>query len=181
MDDIYKDYPHNKNMKKKKKLFVLYLIILIILSILTVRLINPREIDDVSPEIKCEKEYIQKSDILWVIPKYNNKPISEDGEWCEYILSLNKTIGMHGITHERGEFSIDREQEYFEEGLNIFEECFGFKPKIFKAPQLNILEKNKILIRNNNLKIMEKYNQFSHKVYHCNNTGFFSNKIINLF
>ncbi len=40
--------------------------------------------------------------------------------------------------------------------------------------------KNKKLIKENNLKLKGKFNQLLHKVYHCGNTGKFSNKIIDL-
>lgn len=173
-----------KNKSKKTNpqtlLIIILLLISLILFILAIRLTSPREIDDISPEISCEEKYFQKADILWIIPKYNNKLISENKEWCNYILNLNKTLGMHGITHEFDEFSINRKQEYIQEGINIFEDCFGFKPEIFKAPQLKISEENKKLIIKNNLKLKEKYNQFFHKVYHCRETGMFPNKIVDL-
>jgi len=52
---------------------------------------------------------------------------------------------------------------------------------MFKSPQLKISENNKNLIKNNNMKIKGLLNQIFHKIYHCNNSGRFSNKFIDLF
>ena len=166
---------------KKTVLFALLGILTILFLLFLVRLLSPKEIDDVSPEIPCEEEYLEKSDILWIIPKFNNKSISENKTWCNYILSLNKTLGLHGVTHEFEEFNSNRNQTYLEEGIKIFEECFGFKPEMFKLPQLEISNKNKELIKNNNLKLKGEVNQIIHKVYHCGNTEKFSNKFIDFF
>ena len=163
---------------KKKILIFLLTIILLIFVLFLIRLTSPKEIDDVSPGISCDQNYLEKSTILWVIPKFNNKPISENQTWCQEILSLNKTLGLHGITHEFREFNTDRNQEYLEEGIKIFEDCFGFKPDMFKPPQLKISKENKKLIEENNLKL--NFNQIFHKVYHCENTGTFSNRVVDL-
>jgi len=165
---------------KKLQLVILLMFLILIFSFLFVRLISPREIDDVSPEIFCEKNYLEKSDILWVIPKFNNKLISENSDWCSQILSLNKTLGLHGVTHEFEEFATDRNQTYLEEGIIIFEKCFGFKPTMFKPPQLKISDGNRQLIKQNNIKPKSIFNQITHKVYHCENTGTFSNWVIDL-
>lgn len=168
-------------ISKKILMAFLAIILLLILTLFLIRLTSPREIDDVSPEIPCSLKHLEKSDILWVIPKFNNKPISENKEWCNYILSLNKTLGLHGVYHEFEEFNADRSQEYLQEGINIFEQCFGFKPEIFKPPQLKISEESKKLIKENNMKLKSKLNQLTHKVYHCNDDGRFKNWVIDLF
>ena len=161
-------------------IIILILFILVILSLFFIRQINSREIDDISPGIECSNELINNVDVLWVIPKFQNKSISEDKEWCNYILSLNKTIGMHGVTHEYNEFKINRDQEYIQEGIKIFEECFGFKPTMFKPPQIAINKNNKKIIEDNNMKLKFYFNELTHKVYHCNDTGKFKNRIIDL-
>ena len=168
-------------MKKgvKISLIVLFLLILILFLI---RLISPREIDDVSPEIPCEKEYIEKSEVLWVIPMQNNKSISENQNWCREILSLNRTLGLHGIRHTYWEFKLNNiSQEELNLGIQEFEKCFGYKPEIFKPPYLRINKENRALIKENNLKLKSKFNQDIHKVYHCNNSGALDNKIIDIF
>ena len=160
---------------------IVLIVFLIILMLFLIRLKSPREIDDVNPEIPCSDKLIEKSDVLWVIPYFNEKPISENKEWCNYILSFNKTLGLHGVNHEYNEFETTKNQEYLNKGIKIFEECFGFKPRMFKSPQLKISENNKNLIKNNNMKIKGLLNQIFHKIYHCNNSGRFSNKFIDLF
>ena len=160
-------------MKKGIKVFLIILFLLILILFL-IRLISPREIDDVTPGISCEneKEYIEKSEYLWVIPNFQGNKISENPEWCKEILSLNKTLGMHGIKHTYREFKRENiSQEELEEGMKIFEECFGYKPKDFKYPQLRYNKENKKLLEENGLKIRTKFSQFTHKVYHCDNGG----------
>jgi predicted deacetylase len=167
-------------MMKKKYLFLVIFILLIFILFL-IRISSKKEIDDVSPEIFCEKDYMQKSDILWIIPIFDDKPIHKNESWCEYILSLNKTLGLHGIKHSFEEFDKELNEEYIKEGIEIFEKCFGFKPEIFKPPQLKISSKNKKLIKKYNMKIKGNFNQIIHKVYHCDDSGLIKNNLINLF
>lgn len=170
-------------MKKTLKIILMILFILIIIWIF-IRLVSPREIDDITPGIPCEneKEYIDKSKYLWVIPNFQGHKISENPEWCKEILSLNKTLGMHGIKHTYREFKRENiTQEELQEGIEIFEECFGYKPKHFKYPQLRYNKENKELLKQNNLKIRTKFSQFTHKFYHCDNSGIHDYKITDLF
>ena len=129
---------NEKKMVNKKIIWALSVIFSLILILFLIRLISPREIDDVTQGIPCENDYLEKSDVLLVIPKFSNISIAENKSWCSQILGLNKTLGMHGVKHEYNEFETDTSQEYLEEGINIFEQCFGFKPTMFKAPQLKI-------------------------------------------
>lgn len=167
-------------MQKKILIFSLIILLGIVLLFFT-RFLSPREIDDVSPGIFCSEEFLEKSDVLWVIPKFGNKSISEDKKWCDYILSLNKTLGLHGIYHSFHEFEVNRNQEYLQEGIDIFVDCFGFLPELFKPPQLKISKENINLLKENNLEFKGKMNQLIHKVYHCNNSGLFSNNFIDFF
>ncbi len=175
-------------MKRRVKkilstILVLLLILLILLSVLfLIRLTTPTEIDDISPEIPCPEMERYNPDILYVIPNYNNKPISENKEWCNYILSLNKTLGLHGLNHTYREFLYEKiSQEELELGISEFEKCFGYQPEIFKPPQLKINEQNKKIIKENNLKRKTIFNQLIHKVYHCNDSDLIPNNIINIF
>ena len=120
-------------MKKRRKMIttIIFVIILLILTLFFIRLISPKEIDDVNPQIQCSDELIAKADILWVIPYFKEKSISENKEWCNYILSFNKTLGLHGVNHEYNEFETTKNQEYLNKVIKIFEECFGFKPNMF--------------------------------------------------
>jgi len=168
-------------MKKPLKNFLIVLAIIILILFL-IRISTSKEIDDVSPGINCEKEYLEKSDTLWVIPSFKDNPISENKEWCQEILSLNKTLGLHGIKHTYWEFKRnDISAQELKEGIEEFENCFGYKPEKFKPPNLRLNKENKQLIKENNLELKNKINQFTHKTYHCNNSGILSNKFIDIF
>lgn len=169
--------------KKKVKIsfVILAALLFLIFTLFLIRAFSYSEIDDISPEINCEKKFMEDSDILWVIPNFNNKPISENKEWCEYILGLNKTIGLHGVSHTFQEFKTNRNQDYLDYGIQIFEDCFGYKPRLFKPPQLKISKENKKLIENNNLTLKFEFNQWTHKAYHCGEYGEKKNWLIDLF
>lgn len=168
-------------MKPLQKGIIIVLVLIIVLFI--IRLISPTEIDDISPEIFCPELEKYNPDKLWVIPLYKEKPISENKEFCEYLLSLNKSIELHGIYHYpyREFLSENISQEEFEKGLLEFEKCFSKNATMFKPPQLKISEENKVLIENNNLKLKGFFNQITHKVYHCSDTGDFPNWLIRIF
>lgn len=168
-------------MTKKTLVIIFFMILSVILILFVIRLTESRELDDISPGIPCKQELIDKTDVLWVIPKFNNISIAENKSWCENILSLNKSIGMHGVSHEYYEFNTDKNQEYLDIGINIFEECFGFKPTMFKPPQLKISNNNTNLIKSNNLELKGVINQMTHKVYHCNDSDIIKNWFIDLF
>ena len=170
-----------KNRVKNKLYKSLYIILVIVSLLFLLRFANPRELDDVTPNIPCEQDLYKKSDVLWVIPNFNETPISQNNSWCSYILSLNKTLGLHGITHQYEEFNKDRDQIYLDEGIKIFYECFGFEPNAFKPPQLKISDNNKALISSNNMKLKTQLNQITHKVYHCNDSDKIKNWMIDIF
>ena len=165
----------------KRGLTLIIIIGILIFSLILVRALNPREIDDINPLIPCENEYVKKSDILWIIPLKNNIPISENKTWCKEILALNKTLGMHGIYHSYHEFSFFVNESDLVKGKEIFEECFGYEPTLFKPPYLRLSKENKNLLKENNLSIKRFWNQNTHKVYHCQDTGYFSNKFHDIF
>ena len=64
-----------------------------------IRFFSHRELDDVTPGIQCDDSLLKKSDVLWIIPDFNNTSVANDKSWCDYIISLNKTLGMHGVYH----------------------------------------------------------------------------------
>jgi hypothetical protein len=177
-----------KEGRRKKKIIILiiqsvFIIILILIVLLfLIRALTSTEIDDVTPGIPCPEIEIYNPDILYVIPNFENNPISENQEWCDYISSLNKELRMHGITHNYKEFLYNeispKELDY---GISEFEKCFGFAPDSFKSPQLATSTKNKQLIKENNLEFRTTFNQITHKVYHCSDSTFPYNKVINLF
>jgi predicted deacetylase len=169
-----------------KKYFLLFIILILALILFNIRVFSQKQIDDVSPNIKCNQKYLEKSEILWIIPKFENKSISENKNWCQEILNLNKTLGLHGIYHSHyKEFNQKISEKEFQEAIQIFEDCFNQTPTMFKPPQLSISKENKELIENYNLTIKGKLNQFFHKVYHCedlekDSRGMFPNWLINL-
>ena len=132
---------------KKKFIVVIISILLVLLSFFLIRAFSERQIDDVTPGIQCEPKLLEKSDVLYIIPKFNNILINENKGWCNYISSLNKTLALHGVYHTFNEFDEKRNDEYLKEGINIFEDCFGFKPDRFKPPQLAISKENSKLIK----------------------------------
>ncbi len=162
------------------KIFILTLIILLIV-LYSLRYSNSTELDDVSPGISCERDLIEKADTLWIIPVFEGKAISSNEEWCKEILALNKTLGLHGVYHDYNEFGTTREGGYIDRGIKEFESCFGYKPEMFKAPQLNLTKENKRIVEEAGMRVRGKLSQVTHKVYHCEDRGTFSNRFIDLF
>ena len=152
-------------MKRREIILIIFLALLI--SLFSIRLLSPKELDDVTPALVCSEEFLKKGDILFVIPIFNNTPISENPEWCNYILSLNKSLGLHGVYHTYREFETDKSQEYLQRGIDEFKSCFGFEPEIFKPPQLRISKANKELIKENDMALKTISNKIIHKIYHC--------------
>lgn len=155
-----------------------------------VRFFMPRQLDDVSPEVGCSEELIEKSDILIVIPLFNNKSIAENKTWCDYILSLNKTLVLHGVYHTYKEFDEARSEDYINLGAKEFEKCFGFYPEIFEAPQMALSDENSETLKRMGFRIIGKSNEVFSKVYHCQEYGKFrvriggitiTNKLIDFF
>ena len=161
------------------KLFLLAILILVI-SLWVIRFVMPRQLDDVSPEIGCSEEIIGKSDILTVVPLFNNKSIADEGEWCDYIGSLNKTLVLHGVYHSYKEFEETRSEEYINRGAKEFERCFGFYPEIFEAPQMALSEENEKTLEKMGFEIIGKSNEFIRKVYHCQEEGEFRVKVLGI-
>jgi len=156
------------------------ILLILIFGLFLIRLASPRQLDDVSPGIPCEDKLLQKSDVLFIIPNFNNRTISDNLSWCNEIKNLNKTLALHGVYHNYKEFSEDKNEEYLEEGIKIFYDCFNEYPTEFKPPQLSISKNNKKLI-SSKMKLDIYFNQITHKVYHCQDSGRFPNKFIDSF
>lgn len=170
-----------KGVKRKGVILLLILTIFVVILFL-IRLVSPSEIDDVSPGINCPEIAVYNPDVLYVIPNYNNNPISQNKGWCAYISSLNKTLELHGITHTYREFLYSNiSQIELTKGILEFEKCFNKTPEMFKPPQLEINKKNKQLIKNNNLKLKTRVNQITHKVYHCSDSDKIPNRVVKIF
>jgi len=154
---------------------------LLIFILLWIRLLNSTELDDVTPGISCPELEIYSPDILWIIPNFNNSPIEENKKWCKEILSLNKTLGMHGIHHTYDEFSGNVTLKELEGGMKEFESCFGYSPTMFKPPQLAISDEKEKIIQSTGMQLKGSFNQIIHKVYHCNDSDTPKNKWIEIF
>jgi len=169
--------------KRKCGLAILLLIVILIILIRNTSII---QIDDVNPDRFCEKIFMDKSQTLMVIPFSNNISIANNKSWCEQILGLNKTIGMHGVYHTYNEFSYKIEEEEVRKGMEEFKKCFGFYPAIFEAPRLTLSIENKRILKEIGFEVRGYgFNAF-HKVYHCvdfNKSSYLvkQNKFIDLF
>jgi peptidoglycan/xylan/chitin deacetylase (PgdA/CDA1 family) len=158
--------------------YILLILVLIFLIWLVIRYLLPRQVDDFSPGIYCEPEIIAKSQILMVIPIFDNHSIAENKTWCENTLKLGKTLGMHGVYHKYNEFLTLRDSEYIQKGMDEFKKCFGYYPRIFEAPQLALSKDNENLLKSMGLKVEGYPFSLTHKVYHCSDTGKYSNKFV---
>ena len=157
---------------------VLGSILFILILFFIARMANPSEIDDIHPAIYCEDEYVALSDVLWVIPFYDNYSIADAVSWCAQMKKLNKTLGLHGVYHTYQEFLIDRDAAYIEHGIWAFERCFGARPTLFKPPQLKISTHNSELLRSLGLEVFTTSHQLTRKVYHCSDTGSYPNLLV---
>ena len=162
-------------MKRWRLLGIILLGLIFILFF--IRLLSPTQVDDVSSSIPCEGWILEKSDIYYVIPQFNG--VKNEKEWCEEISTRNKTLELHGVTHEYNEFKTARSPEYLDEGIKNFEECFNISPEKFKAPNLGWTKENNWI--KEKFKVQSWMNQLTHKVYHCNDTGIFPNWVIRIF
>jgi predicted deacetylase len=169
-------------MRKIIKILMVFAMGMLILGIfiLFIRKISLKQLDDVSPEIDCENELIEKSETLMIIPFFENVSIAENKTWCNWILSLNKSLGMHGVYHSYREFLELREENYIFIGIEEFKKCFGVYPKIFEAPQVALSKENEKLLKKMSFEVRGSWFNIFHKVYHCSDAGKFSNKFMDL-
>ena len=164
----------------KKLIFISILsIIFLAVIILIVRANSAVDLDDVSPGIQCNDILLEKSDILYIIPEFENKSIAENKTWCDEILAMNKTLALHGVYHTYNEFKSERDEKYLQEGIEIFKECFNKSPDSFKPPQMEISNQNKKLIKSK-MRLDYYTHSLLHKAYHCNDTGYFSNRFMDI-
>lgn len=153
-----------------------FILIILLIIIIIIRKINKVHYDDLSPLIPDKIEYMDKADILFVIPKFKNKKITEFPEFIEkikiYAKKNNKELALHGVTHYpegyfiKAEFGLPRSKEYIQEGIDIFEEAFGFKPRFFKAPCYNLLPENRKIIESLGINVIDAKALIFNKVYH---------------
>ena len=172
-------------MKKKKIVMLTILIVLLFIVVLEFaififRAFSSTQLDDVTPGIPCSEDLLEKSDVFFVIPKFEGKGIGNNSDWCEKMILYDKKLEMHGVYHTFNEFRIERDANYLDEGIIEFTRCFGEKPSGFKAPQMDLLEKNRRMILERGLRNYGPINQILHKTYHCDDSGIISNALTEL-
>lgn len=169
---------------RKRYLAAIVLILLIVVisefSIFIVRAFSSTQLDDVTPGIPCETDVLEKSDVYFVVPMFGNKSIADNKTWCSEMIKSGKKLEMHGVYHTYNEFFELRDDSYINEGVIAFERCFGELPTGFKAPQLALSKENERLLEQR-MNVYRYWNQLTHKVYHCNDTGRLPNKFIDAF
>lgn len=168
-------------MKLFKILSLVFIILVsLVLLLWLIRSFSEVQLDDITPGIPCDKELMYKADAFYVIPNFEGNNISENSSWCEYILSFNKDLRLHGFTHSYREFGTTKDKDYLEESIKTFEDCFNQTPSRFKAPQIMISDQNKKMAEES-LRLDHRLNQLFHKVYHCNDSGWPYNWFNDLF
>jgi|SaaInlStandDraft_4_1057021.scaffolds.fasta_scaffold01868_7 hypothetical protein len=154
-------------------IFILFLLTLLFLM----RQTNDVHYDDLHPEIETNMNYLDKSDIIFVIPKYKNKKITDYPDWCKQIKNYSekhkKTLALHGIKHTtingyKGDCEFVRKipEKELKEACEIFEKAFGYKPKHFKAPCYGLSKENQKLVEKLNMKIYGPSTLIFNKLYH---------------
>ena len=171
--DLIHLYKYNKN-------FFIVTIITLLFIIYIIRKFNKVHYDDLTPLIETNYIYLDKSNIIFIIPKYNNIPLTNYPDFIDKIKKYskinNKELAMHGVTHSpegfisTAEFGYPLTFEYIKEGIDIFESAFGYKPKKFKAPCYNLHPKNKEILEKLNIEIIDVDSLLLNKLYHNDNT-----------
>ena len=151
---------------EKRFITIIFLTLAVIYLIIIISSRHPLIVDDINPNNSCNS-LLEKADVLYVTPNFKNNSIVDNVEWCNKIKLLNKTIGMHGITHTYHEFSGEISEKEIALALGSFETCFGKKPDLFRPPYNKISKENKNKISMFNLTLYkEKFIQ--HPYCHCN-------------
>jgi len=131
---------------------------------------NPLIVDDVYQTNTCDG-LLEKADVLYIIPNFENNSINNNEDWCAKIKSLNKTIGLHGIKHSYHEFEKEIHDEELVLAIKEFENCFEEKPTLFRPPYNRINEENEEKILKLNLTLYKK-KFIAHPYCHCNPKSF---------
>lgn len=135
------------------------------------REMSPREIDDIHPRISCQDHLLDDSTWWWVIPYYNDEPLTAHPEWVERVKRSGRKLGLHGIRHTYAEFNVDVSREYIQKGIDEFERAFGYKPTEFKPPKMQVTPHNLKLLKDMGLNVHTSWQQLIHKVHHCEDQG----------
>tara|TARA_Y100000389_G_scaffold66272_1_gene62376 strand:- start:6183 stop:6776 length:594 start_codon:yes stop_codon:yes gene_type:complete len=155
------------------------LVACLIFVILGVRQFTEAGFDDLHPLTmnKIPHIYLHKSKYLFVTPKMYNKSILLYPQWVSEIKNFakknDKIIALHGVTHEMYnppigycEFSKKLSEKYISEGIQIFSQAFGFKPKFFKAPCYGLHDHNKQIIESYGMHVIGPSTMLFNKLFH---------------
>ena len=114
-------------MKRKlTSLLIVAIGIIYVLMLISSR--NPLIVDDVYQTNTCDG-LLEKADVLYIIPNFENNSINNNEDWCAKIKSLNKTIGLHGIKHSYHEFEKEIHDEELVLAIKEFEKAISYNPK----------------------------------------------------
>lgn len=160
----------------KRYLSIFFFILVVFMMILIYVSRNPLIVDDITPVSSCHT-LIEKSDVLYVIPNFEGHSLDKYPKWCKEMKALNKTFGLHGITHEYHEFDKKIDHAKLEEAIKIFEDCFGYKPAFFRPPYNKISVENKALLKSFNMTLYQG-TYLLHPYCHCQPGGWM--KILDL-
>lgn len=158
------------------------LVILVVIGIIAncvhlYRCTSHAELDDVHPLMKCDKldHFLDHPRLtkLWVVPMYNNVPITADPVWCAKIKHWadskpGRVLGLHGYAHTDHECArIELSDAHLEHANQLFFEAFGRLPDEFKAPNYALTTKNRDFIESRGLRIATKGDSMFHQIFHC--------------
>ena len=158
------------------KLSNIQLFTIIIIIFIIVRQYREPHYDDIHPNIEINYNYLEKSKILFVIPKYNGDSILNYPNFIKYIKEYseknNKILGLHGYMHrpegyiKKAEFGYNNKEKDILDAINIFETAFGYKSKYFKAPFYNLHPDNKLILKKHNITICGPSTMIFNKLFH---------------
>ena len=164
------------NKNNKKNIFIGY-ILTIMITLYIIRRNNIVHYDDIHPLIEPNLKYLDKSNFLFVIPKFKNKKLTNYPKWCNWLKNYakknNKILALHGLEHDGTngfigdcEFLYEKKKKDIVEGINIFKQAFGYKPIYFKAPCYGLSIKNKLILKKLGLKIIGPETIIFNKLFH---------------
>lgn len=170
-------------IKKKFALKIALGVILVLVGIIVLlgitRSLTYKQIDDVHPSINCSEKYIKESDVLMIIPLFNNDSIANHPEWCKKILEYNKTLGLHGVRHTYNEFLSNISKEDMDLAIGEFKKCFEKYPELFEPPQWEISSENRKLVETY-IPVTNQLRGMFHKIYHCEESGNFGYRFLGI-
>jgi Uncharacterized protein conserved in bacteria (DUF2334) len=147
----------------------------IVAGLLAIRAFNPVHYDDLHPGLDTHWDYVKRSDILYVVPKYYGDPLTNHPDYIARLKKLaagGKELAMHGVEHRPEGFFIEAEfgkplpRSYIESGIRTFTKAFGAPPARFKAPCYNLHPKNRAVLEEHGIRVDGPETLLFNKLYH---------------